>query len=622
MLKKISHKIELLYRWAKKSLTERVINQGRFSLIQILRAFYRISNVLIPPTTLISFGLVIYDFGFNPFYSHSPNLYTGFHLVLLSFKILFLIRFFSEWVEPIKFKAHIYSVALLILVYYLDHVGNALIVSEPAPSTGFLMNKLLLYAGLIFLFLTEASSLLKYVHHKRQNPAFLFILSFAVIILAGALLLMLPKATVRDITIVDAFFTSASAVCVTGLTVVDTAKHFTIVGKMILLFLIQIGGLGIMTFTGLLSYLAAGSVSFHNQMALKSIVSSNRLSNVITIIGRIILVTLFFEGIGAFLVYISIDKSLFDKKVDQVFFSVFHAVSAFCNAGFSTFSKGLNDPLVKFNYSLHMIIATLIILGGMGFPIVFNVFTFIRSKVLNAVNRLLKNPARETYTRIIQLNSKLALSTTLILLLIGFGCYLFLEWNASLKEHTSWIGKIVTSFFGSVTPRTAGFNTVNLNALTLPTVLIYLLLMWIGASPSSTGGGIKTTTAAIAFLNLRTIAQGKNRIDAFRTQISEPSINKAFAAIIISLFIIGLSILLISLNDGKHGLLKIAFESFSAFSTVGLTLGITPELSETSKVVLIIVMFIGRVGALTVLIAFVNRAKQQAYHYPVEEIMN
>lgn len=622
MLKNISHKIEWIYRWAKKALTEKVINQGRFNIIQLLRAFYRISNGLIPITTLIALGLVIYDFGFNPFYSHSANLYTGVRLVLLSFKILFLIRFFSEWVEPIKFKVHVYSLALVILVYYLGHIGNELVLSKPATTTDFLSNKLVLYGGLFFLFLTEASSLLRYVHHKQQNPAFLFILSFAIIILVGALLLMLPMATVRGINVVDAFFTSASAVCVTGLTVVDTAKHFTIVGKMILLLLIQIGGLGIMTFTGLLAYLAAGSVSFQNQMALKSIVSSNRLSNVITIIGRIILVTLFFEAIGALVVYLSVDKTLFDKNVDLVFFSVFHAVSAFCNAGFSTFSNGLNDPMVKFNYPLHMIIATLIILGGMGFPIVFNLFTFIRSKALNVINRLLKNPARETYTRIIQLNSKLALSTTLILLVAGFGCYLFFEWDASLKEHTSWIGKIVTSFFGSVTPRTAGFNTVDLTSLTLPTVLIYLLLMWIGASPSSTGGGIKTTTAAIAFLNLRAIIQGRNRIDVFRTQISESSIKKAFAAIIMSLLIIGFSILLISLNDGKHGLLKIAFESFSAFSTVGLTLGITPKLSETSKVVLIFVMFIGRVGALTVLIAFVNQAKQQAYHYPVEEIMN
>jgi len=621
MLKKILQKLQLYYRLIKRSLTDKVINQGRFTIRQSLRAFYRISIALIPLTTLLAVALIIYDFGFNPFYSHFTNLYTGLLLVLLSFKILFVIRFISEWVEVRSFKAHAYSLALVILVFYLHHLGKEIVLTKPSQSTDFLIDKLLLYAGLFFLFLTEASSLLKYIHRKRQNTSFLFILSFGVIILVGALLLMLPNATTKGIDVVDAFFTSASAVCVTGLTVIDTASRFTIVGKTILLLLIQIGGLGIMTFTGLLAYLAAGSVSFHNQMALKSMVSSNRLSNVITIIGRILLVTLFFEAIGASLLYVSIDKTLFDRKIDQLFFAVFHAVSAFCNAGFSTFSLGLNDPEIKFNYPLHLIIATLVIVGGMGFPIAFNIFSYIRSKAINLINQLLNNSKRESYTRIIQLNSKLALTATLTLLVFGFLCYLIFEWDASLKEHTSLAGKIVTSFFGSVTPRTAGFNTVNFSALSLPTLLIYMLLMWIGASPSSTGGGIKTTTAAIAFLNLRNIMRGKNRIDVFRTQISEQSINRAFAAIVISLLIIGASILLISLKDGHHGLLKIAFESFSAFSTVGLTLGITPELSETSKVVLIFVMFIGRVGALTVLIAFVNQAKQQAYQYPVEEIM-
>jgi trk system potassium uptake protein len=205
---------------------------------------------------------------------------------------------------------------------------------------------------------------------------------------------------------------------------------------------------------------------------------------------------------------------------------------------------------------------------------------------------------------------------------VGFGCYYFFEKDASLLEHPTLIGKLVTSFFGSVTPRTAGFNTVNLSSLTLPTIMIYLLLMWIGASPSSTGGGIKTTTAAVAMLNLRTIILGKSKTEVFRTQISEQSINKAFAAILVSLLIIGTAILIISVNDGKHGLLKIAFEVFSAFSTVGLTLGITPDLSQTSKIVLILAMFIGRVGALTVLMAFVTEAKQQSYQYPVEEVMN
>lgn len=229
---------------------------------------------------------------------------------------------------------------------------------------------------------------------------------------------------------------------------------------------------------------------------------------------------------------------------------------------------------------------------------------------------------QEFYTRIIQVNSKIALSTTLILLVVGFGCYFIFEHDASLREHPTLYGKLVTSFFGSVTPRTAGFNTVNLSSLTLPTIMIYLLLMWIGASPSSTGGGIKTTTAAVAILNLRTVILGKSTTNVYRTQISEQSINKAFAAILLSLLIIGVAVLIISVNDGKQGLLKIAFEVFSAFSTVGLTLGITPELSQTSKIVLILTMFIGRVGALTVLMAFVAEAKQQAYQYPIEEVMN
>jgi trk system potassium uptake protein TrkH len=203
----------------------------------------------------------------------------------------------------------------------------------------------------------------------------------------------------------------------------------------------------------------------------------------------------------------------------------------------------------------------------------------------------------------------------------GFSLYFLFEYNASLKDHPTLFGKLVTSFFGSVTPRTAGFNTVDMSKLSLPIIMIYLFLMWVGASPSSTGGGIKTTTIAVAYLNFRTIIHGRNRTEVYRTQISETSINRAFALIMLSLFIIGMTVLLISIYDSDKGILNIAFESFSAFSTVGLSLGITPGLSEVSKVVLISTMFIGRVGALTLLIAFINQHKDRAYQYPVEEIM-
>jgi potassium uptake TrkH family protein len=621
MLKKAKQKIILFYRLLRRELTDQVISQSKFTVVHALKIIYKVSNTLIPLATMAAVGLVIYDFGFNSFYSHDARLYQALLLVLLSFKILFVIRFISEWVEIKNIKSHLYNFVLVILVYYLHYEARKIIATDTDAATDLLFRKLVFYAGILFLFLTEASGLLKYLYRRRQNTAFIFIVSFAIIIVGGALLLMLPKATFSGISTTDAFFTSASAVCVTGLTVVNTSTHFTSVGKIIILLLIQIGGLGIMTFTGLLAYLAAGTVSFHNQMALKSMVSSKRMSNVITIVGRIILVTLFFEAIGAFLIFISIDENLFPQKEQQIFFSIFHSVSGFCNAGFSTLPDGLHESIIRFNYPIHLIIAVLIILGGMGFPITFNVFSFIRTKATNILNRLLKNPPQEFHTRLIQVNSKIALTTTFILLVFGFCTYLIFEQNASLAEHPTLFGKFVTSFFGSVTPRTAGFNTVDISKLTLPTIMIYLLLMWIGASPSSTGGGIKTTTAAVAFLNLRSIIFGKSKTDVYRTRIAEPSINKAFAVVLLSLLIIGLAVLMISVNDGKQGLLKIAFEVFSAFSTVGLTLGITSELSETSKIVLILTMFIGRVGALTLLMAFVTEVRQQPYQYPVEEIM-
>jgi Trk-type K+ transport system membrane component len=257
----------------------------------------------------------------------------------------------------------------------------------------------------------------------------------------------------------------------------------------------------------------------------------------------------------------------------------------------------------------------------MGFPITFNIFSLIRIKVMNFIRKTLRIPSMERHTHIIHVSSKLAVATSILLLIIGFTSYLLFEQEATLVQHPTAWGKIVTSFFGSVTPRTAGFNTVDLTGITLPTIMVYLLLMWIGASPGSTGGGIKTTTAAVALLNVGSVIRRKNRTEVFHTQISESSISKAFAIVIISLLVIGFAVLLIGVADGEHGILKIAFEAFSAFSTVGLTLGITQELSNFSKSVLIAVMFIGRVGVLTILMALAQQAGPLYYRYPSEEIM-
>lgn len=605
-----------------KQLVIRQIKLHVLFVIKSVLAFVnKVADVLIPIVVTMLFALIVYDAGFNPFRSHVPIVYRGIVIGLLALKLLFLIRFLTEWIEPKKIKAHLFSLLLVVLGFVMHNMASALVEVSKTSTDFFLSRKLILYSGALFFFLTEVATVIRFIYFRWLNPAFLFLMSFFSMIAIGALLLILPNSTTKGIHFVDALFTATSAVCVTGLTVVDTATDFTMTGKIIILLLIQIGGLGIMTFTGLLAYLASGTASLHSQLALKDMVNSNRISNVITMVKRIVYVTFSIELLGAILVFFSVDKALFSTTVERVFFAVFHSISAFCNAGFSTYSMGLNDPLLKFNYNLHVWLGVLILLGGLGFPIVFNFFTWIRIKGTNFLNQFLGSEIRFSPVRVIQINSKLATVTTFSLLVVGALGYYIFEQDATLSQHPTTWGKVVTSFFGSVTPRTAGFNSVDMTAFAMPTVMLYLLLMWIGASPGSTGGGIKTTTFSVALLNLMAIVRGKKRTEVYHTQISEDSINKAFAIMMLSLLIIGGAVLIMSLQDAEHGVMKLAFEAFSAFSTVGLTLGITPSLSFTSKIVLISVMFIGRVGVLTFFIAFVVQVKNMSYRYPEEDIM-
>jgi Trk-type K+ transport system membrane component len=385
--------------------------------------------------------------------------------------------------------------------------------------------------------------------------------------------------------------------------------------------LIQIGALGIMTFASLLAYAFAGSSSLRSELALRDMMSTQQVNNIIQFVYKVVLVTLIFEFFGALSIYLSLSDDLFERKIDKAFFSIFHSVSAFCNAGFSTLTNGLYEPVIRFNYVIQFFIALLIILGGIGFPIFFNLYKFLKFKLINLISFILKKPKRLYFPKVIGLNSQLALVVSGILLIIGFIAYWLFEQSATLTQHPTIVGKIMTCFFGSVTPRTAGYNTVDLTALTLPTMMVYLLLMWIGASPGSTGGGIRTTTIGVAVLNMVSILRGKDRSEFYRYEISHQSVRRAFALILLSFLFIGMSIFLISVNDSDKGLIKIAFEVFSAYSTVGLSLGITPVLSPSSKIVLIISMFIGRVGLITLLAVFIRQSKHLYYRYPKEEVI-
>ena len=459
------------------------------------------------------------------------------------------------------------------------------------------------------------------VSYKRSllNPAQLFIVSFMVLIVLGALLLMLPKATHQGISFVDALFTSTSAVCVTGLIVVDTSSYFTLFGQTIIMLLIQAGGLGILTFASYFSYFFKGGSTYENQIALSDMTNSEKIGEVFTTVKRILLITFMIESIGALLIFLNLDKVLIPSLFDQIYFSVFHSISAFCNAGFSTLPKGMMEAGYIYNYSLQFIIIVIFVFGGLGFPIVINSIRYLKHLISRYILWFIekKNNYRPW---ILTLSNKINLITTSILIVVGTTVIYIKEYYNVLGVHTG-IGKFITALFTATTPRTAGFNSIDFNQLHFSSIIIIIFLMWVGASPASTGGGIKTSTFAIATLNYFSLARGKINIEVFRREIADISVRRAFAVMSLSLLVIGFSVFLISYYDPNVPLLDIAFESFSAYSTVGLSLGITGDLSSESKLVLVMTMFIGRVSMLTILIAFLKKLKQVNYHYPSDEIL-
>ena len=453
------------------------------------------------------------------------------------------------------------------------------------------------------------------------NPAQLFMASFGFLILAGTALLKLPNATTTPITLVDALFTATSAICVTGLIVVDTATQFTALGKSIILLLIQIGGIGIMTITSFFGFFfKGGSSSFSERFVLSDFFSEDNVSEIRKTLAKVIFITLMFEAVGAAFLYFNLDTAYFTSIGERIKFSVFHAISAFCNAGFSTLTDNMNDYRLRGTYSILYVISFLIILGGIGFPILLNLYTFIKYKLLNILSTLRFGRRKDYIPMMININSRLVIYTTCFLLIVGTVFFFLFEKDNTLKG-LDLSGKIAHAFFGSVTPRTAGFNSVVMEHLSVAAATLTIFLMWVGASPISTGGGIKTSTFAIAILNALRIARMKSHIEFHKREFHERSVDRAFAIIILSIVILGCSSLIMYLIEPDKGALKILFECVSAFGTVGLSMGITPLLTDLSKLLLVLLMYMGRMGILTLLFALFSSSKTSVYRYPKENIV-
>ncbi len=437
-------------------------------------------------------------------------------------------------------------------------------------------------------------------------PERLFIFSFAFVILSGAVLLSQPIAVHGPpLNFIDALFTATSATCVTGLIVVDTATRFTVYGQVVILFLIQLGGLGIMTFSVAFFYLMARRLSIGNKGLLEASFSQMPMQGMRGLLRTIFTATFIIEGIGAAILSI---RFVFDMPWQKaLYFGVFHAVSAFCNAGFALFSDSLmsyqNDFVVTGT------IALLIIFGGLGFVVLYELHQ------------------KQSSFNMLSLNSRIVLSTTIGLLIFGFVFILLFESGNTLSS-LSWPQKILHAFFQSVTTRTAGFNSLDIGHLSNATLFIMIILMYIGASPSSTGGGIKTTTLATILAFTRSRFKNQEHTQVFNRSLSGSAVSKAVTIVIFSSFTVILFttlLLFTELSGHSHqasrGLfMELLFEVTSAIATVGLSTGVTPHLSPAGRVLITLVMFIGRLGPLTTALA-IGKKEPQKFKYVKEEIL-
>ncbi len=515
--------------------------------------------------------------------------------------------------------AELIMIPLILLILEARTGFTGLNLSQTALYI-FLNRNTAVNAVLIYALLVEVSTNSLYFSNRNINPALLFAYSFLFVIFLGTGLLMLPNATYTGITLTNAFFTSTSAVCVTGLIVVDTATYFTPLGQVFIIILIQLGGLGIMTFTSFFGYFFKGGASFGNEFLLKELINEEKIGEIFNTLLKIIAITFSIEVIGALLIYYTVPSSLFPDHIQAVGFAAFHSISAFCNAGFSTLSGNLYQPGFREIYGLHYIIGFLIIIGGLGFPIVFNYARLFNHFLKNKYNHFSTKRKYIHVPKIILVNTRIVMITTLLLISGGFFFFMFSEYNHSLRD-LPLAGKVAGAFFASVTARTAGFNTVDLTALAPVSVLFLMFLMWVGASPASTGGGIKTTTFAVAVMNFVSLARGKGRIETFGRELANESVRRAFAIIFLSILVIMTATLLLVISDGALGLTNTLFEVISAFGTVGLTLGVTAQLSSAGKWIIIFTMFLGRVGTLTLLVGFFRKIRSFQYHYPKESVM-
>lgn len=579
----------------------------------------RLIGILFLLASLTTLGLMAYEFGYTITSAGKEYIIWGYNVILKVFFFGSLIKIALNRKQVWKEKGFWVEVIVLVLLLFImltqkpGHFPNATWLQQT--------DHILLHILLLFISIIQLSKAVVSHFQRRLRPELMFAYSFVILILIGAALLMLPKANSGSLTFMDAIFTSTSAVCITGLTTVEIPATFTFTGQVILLLLIQIGGIGVMTFTSFIALSFFTQTSFIDQMALKNILSEESMNNIFRTLLYTFFTTLFIEAIGTWVLWWEIRNIPRDVIPNPTFFAVFHAISAFCNAGFSTLSDNLYNPAVRYLYGFQTWIAILIILGGIGFPIVFNYGKLINHKIRNAIYQFTGSSKRmPSHVRIVSTTTRIVIVTTLFLLAGGTLLFWLFE-NDTLLHGLPIRGKLAISFLGATTTRTAGFNCFPMHALAAPTLALFMFLMWIGASPLSTGGGIKTTTFTIALKSMFNTLRNKEKVEIFKRQIPNENIKRAYSIILLSIIWIFTATLTIAALLPQYRISDILFEVISAISTVGLSLDFTPQLNTGAKIIICLTMFAGRVGLITLLAGMVRQRPSQNYTYAEENII-
>lgn len=444
---------------------------------------------------------------------------------------------------------------------------------------------------------------------SKLNPSQMMVVGFAAVILIGAILLSLPIATQTGerTSFLDSLFTATSAVCVTGLVVVDTATHWNFFGQIVIIILIQTGGLGFMTITTLFSLIVKKRINLKERLLIQESLNQIDLSGLVKLTRYILLMTFVIEGIGALIL-----STVFIPQFGFIrgsWYSIFHAISAFCNAGFDLMGNvtGPYSSLMYYvnNTTITLAISALIILGGLGFPVILDI---VKNKKISKLN----------------MHSKIVLISTSILIVVGMLFIFIVEYkNVGTLGNLSLKGKILASLFQSVTIRTAGFATIDLTILHQATLFIMMIFMFVGASPASTGGGVKTTTIAVLILTVKSFLLGKEDIEVFGRRITSSTVRKSVGIFFVGVLAVLTGILLIVLIEPEFDLLEASFEVVSALATVGLSIGGSSNLTFIGKLLIVIYMFMGRVGLLTIFLALVakNTVNKQQIRYPEGRII-